>query len=91
MESPVYYFPINIPRQALWVFLIYMPFSGTITYWVGGGNALFQLAKDVFYIPALFGLILECSRKRLPILIHTKIDSYLCLLAALVFYDSVHR
>jgi hypothetical protein len=57
------------PRMALWVFLIYMPFSGTFTYWVGGGNVLFQLGKDGFYIPALIALVLECKRKRLPILI----------------------
>ena len=57
------------PRQALWVFLIYMPFSGTITYALGGGNALFQLSKDVFYIPALLALIQECRRKRKPLLV----------------------
>ncbi len=55
------------PRKALWFFLIYMPFSGTITYWLGG-NSLLQLAKDAFYIPALLGLIQECQRKKLPIL-----------------------
>ncbi|NEO99298.1 MAG: hypothetical protein F6K58_11560 [Symploca sp. SIO2E9] len=37
------------PRQALWAFLIYMPFSGTITYWLAGGNSLFEFAQDVFY------------------------------------------
>ncbi len=51
------------PRTALWVFLIYMPFSGTVTYWIGGGGAVFQLAKDAFYFPALLGLIQECKRK----------------------------
>ena len=44
------------PRKALWAFLIYMPFSGTVTYWLGGGNALFQVAKDIFYLPALLSL-----------------------------------
>ncbi|MBF2022013.1 MAG: hypothetical protein IGR93_18445 [Hydrococcus sp. C42_A2020_068] len=59
----------NYPRLALWVFLIYMPFSGTITYWIGGGNALFQLSKDAIYVPALIALVVQCKRKRLPILI----------------------
>ena len=57
------------PRLALWIFLIYMPFSGTVTYWIGGGNAAFQIAKDVFYIPALLGLLLECRRKNQPVLV----------------------
>ena len=26
------------PRPGLWGFLAYMPFSGTVTYWIGGGN-----------------------------------------------------
>ncbi|HLO48448.1 MAG TPA: hormogonium polysaccharide biosynthesis protein HpsL [Kamptonema sp.] len=57
------------PRQALWAFLIYLPFSGTVTYWIGGGNVLFQIAKDAFYFPALIALIQNCKKKRLPILI----------------------
>ncbi|MEG3969664.1 hormogonium polysaccharide biosynthesis protein HpsL [Microcoleus sp. T2B6] len=57
------------PRQALWTFLIYLPFSGTITYAVGGGNAAFQVAKDAFYIPALIGLIQSCKKKQLPMFI----------------------
>ncbi|WP_017710732.1 hormogonium polysaccharide biosynthesis protein HpsL [Prochlorothrix hollandica] len=46
------------PRAALWFFLFYMPFAGTVTYWIAGGNALFQLAKDAFYVPALLALVL---------------------------------
>lgn len=57
------------PRLAIWGFLIYMPFSGTITYWVGGGNAIFQLAKDGFYIPGAIALYQEIKRKKLPFLI----------------------
>ncbi|MEA5511464.1 hormogonium polysaccharide biosynthesis protein HpsL [Crocosphaera sp. UHCC 0190] len=59
----------NYPRTAMWAFLIYMPFSGTATYWIGGGNALFQISKDGFYIPALLGFITECRRKRKPIIV----------------------
>ena len=61
------------PRKALWFFLIYMPFSGTVTYTIGGGNALFQLSKDVFYIPALLALVQECRRKRKPIIVSKKL------------------
>jgi hypothetical protein len=61
------------PRSALWFFLIYMPFSGTVTYWIGGGNALFQLSKDIFYIPAVIALARECQKKRKPILIPKKL------------------
>ncbi|WP_254567091.1 hormogonium polysaccharide biosynthesis protein HpsL [Oscillatoria sp. HE19RPO] len=57
------------PRLAMWGFLIYMPFSGTITYWIGGGNAIFQLAKDGFYIPGAIALYQEIKRKKLPFLI----------------------
>lgn len=61
------------PRKALWFFLIYMPLSGTVTYWVGGGNVLFQLSKDIFYIPALIALIQDCRKKGLPILVNKKL------------------
>ena len=54
------------PRQALWMLLIYMPFSGTVTYAIGS-SSLLQLAKDGFYIPALFGVIQYCRREKLPI------------------------
>ena len=57
------------PRSALWAFLIYVPFGGTITYWLGEGNLVFQLAKDIFYIPALIALIVECRKNGLPIII----------------------
>lgn len=60
-------FSYKYPRQALWAFLIYLPFSGTITYAIGGGNAAFQIAKDAFYIPALIALIQSCKKKQLPI------------------------
>ena len=57
------------PRQGLWAFMIYMPFAGTITYWIGGGNSIFQLAKDGFFIPAAIALVLICNKKKLPLLI----------------------
>ncbi len=52
------------PRQALWFFFLYMPFSGTVTYWLAGGNAIFQLAKDAFYFPAMLALIMAASKEK---------------------------
>lgn len=70
------------PRQSIWFFLIYMPFSGTITYWIADGNALFQLSKDLFYFPALLALIQECRRKRKPIIVEKKLIFTLAILLA---------
>ncbi|WRH67032.1 MAG: hypothetical protein RSE13_00610 [Planktothrix sp. GU0601_MAG3] len=56
------------PRQGLWAFLIYLPFAGTISYWVGNDHFLFHLAKDGLYIPALIGLVVELRKKKLPLI-----------------------
>lgn len=61
---PVMFFSYQYPRLSLWIFLIYMPFSGTVVYWVVGGNAIFQLAKDAFYLPAALALAVECYRNK---------------------------
>lgn len=36
------------PRQAIYAFIIYVPFSGTVTYALGGSGIL-QLAKDAIF------------------------------------------
>lgn len=74
------------PRSALWAFFIYMPFSGTVTYWIGGGNALFQLAKDGFFYPALVALLFELQRRRQPIILPkaVKIPIFFLLFCCLV-------
>ncbi|NEP81907.1 MAG: hypothetical protein F6K17_17530 [Okeania sp. SIO3C4] len=46
-------FAYKYPRKALWEFLIYLPFSGTVTYWIGNGSTLFIFLKDALYFPAL--------------------------------------
>ncbi|HEY9872680.1 MAG TPA: hormogonium polysaccharide biosynthesis protein HpsL, partial [Candidatus Obscuribacterales bacterium] len=71
------------PRKALWAFLIYMPFAGTVTYSIGGGGVTFQLAKDAFYIPALLALIQHCRQKRLPILIPKQLKATVGILLAI--------
>jgi hypothetical protein len=62
------------PRLGLWIFLVYLPFGGTITYSIAylykavNGNSiayksidyfLFHLAKDAIYFPALIGVIIS--------------------------------
>ncbi len=86
----------NYPRTALWAFLIYMPFSGTVTYWIGGGNALFQLSKDGFYIPGLLGLMQYCQRKRQPIIVSKPLLTSLvfllvCALLTLFFVNGIKQ
>lgn len=70
---PVMYWSFAYPRTALWAFLLYMPFSGTVLYQVVGGNAIFNLAKDAFFMPALLALWLECKRKRQPIWVEDRL------------------
>lgn len=55
-------------RLALYAFIIYMPFSGTVTYALGG-NAVLQVAKDIFYVPALIGVYQFCRKNRLPFIL----------------------
>lgn len=71
------------PRSALWVFLIYMPFGGTITYWLADGKLIFQVAKDVFYIPALLALLVDCQRRNKPIFVAKQLLPTLSFLVAI--------
>jgi hypothetical protein len=79
-------FSLNYPIQALWAFYIYMPFSGTVVYWVGGGNALLHLAKDAFYLPGLMGIYQYTKRYRLPFLVPKALVPFIfALLAYCIF------
>ncbi|MBD2480945.1 hormogonium polysaccharide biosynthesis protein HpsL [Planktothrix sp. FACHB-1365] len=71
------------PDMALWGFLIYLPFSGTITYWIGGGSPIFQLAKDGFYFPALFAKYKEWKRKGMPMIVPKALKQPLMVLLAI--------
>jgi hypothetical protein len=73
------------PLSALWGFLIYMPFSGTVTYWIGGGNALFQLAKDGFFYPAMAALFSQLQKRKKPLILPTSLKPSLFLLLTLCF------
>ncbi len=74
-------FSFKYPRLALWAFLIYMPFAGTVIYSIGNSPIL-QLAKDGFYIPGLISIVQDCQRKRLPIIIPKGLKPSLIILLA---------
>ncbi|NEQ41483.1 MAG: hypothetical protein F6K40_36935 [Okeania sp. SIO3I5] len=68
------------PMWGLWGFMIYMPFAGTVTYWVGGGSPIFQLAKDGFYIPAIIAIGLWCKNTGKPFIIPKEMKNPLYIL-----------
>ncbi|MFE4106995.1 hormogonium polysaccharide biosynthesis protein HpsL [Almyronema epifaneia] len=70
------------PRLAVYAFVAYIPFSGTITYALGGSSIL-QLAKDAFYIPAAIAVMQFCRRKGLPFVIPKSLKLALTLLLLL--------
>ncbi|HSM82345.1 MAG TPA: hormogonium polysaccharide biosynthesis protein HpsL [Nodosilinea sp.] len=70
------------PRQAIYGLIIYLPFSGTVTYALGGSGIL-QLAKDAIYIPALIGVMQFCRRTRQPLIIPPLIKIPLLVLLGL--------
>ncbi len=82
-------FSYKYPYLGLWLFIIYLPFAGTISYTLGGAEpgAIFQLAKDAFYIPALISLLLYCFKKRQPILIPRKLIPSLAILVGIVLLN----
>jgi uncharacterized membrane protein len=61
-------FSYKYPRYALFAFLIYMPFGGTITYYIGNSPIL-QLAKDSFYVPALIAFWQRSRQEGLPLIV----------------------
>jgi hypothetical protein len=60
-------FSYKYPRQAFYAFIIYVPFGGTITYYIGNSPIL-QLAKDAFYVPALIGLWQSCRQQGIDLI-----------------------
>ncbi len=70
-------------RLALYAFIIYVPFAGTVIYALGGSPIL-QLAKDIFYIPALIGVYQFCRKNKLPIILPKQIKPPLTFLVIIV-------
>ncbi|MGB3292169.1 MAG: hormogonium polysaccharide biosynthesis protein HpsL, partial [Phormidesmis sp.] len=75
-------------RLALYAFIIYIPFGGTITYELGG-SALLQLAKDIFYIPVLIGVYQFCRKNRLPLILPKAIKPPLIVLLIIVLITAL--
>ena len=63
-------------------------FSGTVTYALGG-NPLLQIAKDIFYIPALIGVYQFCRKNRLPIILPRAIKPPLIFLLIIVIITAL--
>lgn len=76
-------FAFKYPRPALFAFIIYLPFSGTVTYSLGGSGIL-QLAKDAIYLPALIGVIQFCRKNRQPLVIPPSLKTPLAILLTVV-------
>lgn len=72
-------FSYKYSRIALFAFLMYVPFGGTITYYIGNSPVL-QLAKDAFYIPVLIAIWQSCRQQRLPFLVPKAIKTPLFIL-----------
>lgn len=82
---PIFILSFCYPRAALWLFLIYLPFNGSVTYWIPGENPIIQVSKDIFYIPALLALVGECMRRKKPILVPKQLIPTFVLLISYVF------
>ncbi len=67
------------PRPAIIAFMIYVPFGGTITYYIGNSPIL-QLAKDSFYVPALISIWQSCRKQGLSLIIPKQIKTPLYIL-----------
>lgn len=72
------------PHQGLWALLIYLPFSGTVSYWIGDDHFAFHLAKDGFYIPALIGLIQELRKKKFALIVPPQLKISFFILLTIV-------
>ena len=87
----------KFPRAALYGFILYMPFSGTVTYAISsGGSAVLQLAKDGFYIPACVAVFMLCIKQKQPLVIPKSIQVPLGILltfclATLLFVNGLQQ
>ncbi|MFO8040116.1 MAG: hypothetical protein R6U67_11785 [Sodalinema sp.] len=72
------------PYLALWLLVIYMPFSGTVTYWLGGGNIVFQAAKDALAIPAMISIFWRLTKQEQPLIIPRALKKPLIIMLSLV-------
>jgi hypothetical protein len=60
----------KFPRLALYGFIAYTPFAGTVVYTISSsGSPILQLAKDGFYIPACIAVCLACMKRKQPLIL----------------------
>jgi hypothetical protein len=62
------------PLPALFAFVMYVPFAGTIIYLLGNSPVL-QLAKDAFYVPVAITLWQTCKKQKQPFIIPQSIKT----------------
>ncbi|MBD2292597.1 hypothetical protein H6G06_03630 [Anabaena sphaerica FACHB-251] len=79
------------PRPALFAFVIYVPFAGTIVYWLGNSPIL-QLAKDAFFVPFAIAVWQTCKQQNQPFLIPPAIKTpflllFSCCMLTLLFIN----
>ena len=78
---PALLLSFRFPRYAIYGFVFYLPFSGTVTYGIGGGSPILQLAKDAIFFPALLGVLIFCNKHKQPLIIPGAIKVPLIMLA----------
>lgn len=79
------------PRPALLAFLIYLPFAGTVVYYIGNSPIL-QLAKDAFYAPAAIAIWQMYKTKKQPFFAPKALVTpikilWVCCLLTLIFIN----
>lgn len=70
------------PRPAIYAFIFYVPFGGTVVYALGGSGIL-QLAKDAIFFPALWGVVQFCRKTKQRLIIPPAIKGPLIALLVL--------
>ncbi len=70
------------PRPAIYAFIFYVPFSGTVVYALGGSGIL-HLAKDAIFFPALWGVVQFCRKTKQRLIIPPAIKGPLIALLVL--------
>jgi hypothetical protein len=79
------------PRLALFAFVMYVPFAGTIIYYLGNSPVM-QLAKDAFFVPFAIAVWQTCKKENQPFLLPKAIKTpflilFGCCLLTLLFIN----
>ncbi|MGB3534739.1 MAG: hypothetical protein WBA13_14640 [Microcoleaceae cyanobacterium] len=76
-------FSYRYPGSALWLLLIYLPFTGTIIYWISNDHPLSHFAKDALYLPAVIALFIQLKKQKSPIIVLPQLKIPLIFLSAI--------